>query len=56
MAVGLESGHIKIVDMEQNEVIKILKGHSQSVTSLVWDNNILYSASNDMSVKIWGSN
>ncbi len=56
LALGLESGLIKLVDVESNEMVKALKGHTSGVLTVVWDDNVLYSGSNDLSIKIWTCN
>ena len=55
MASGSEDKTIKIWNIEIFCVLAILKGHSQSVTSLSFNNKgiILASGSEDNNIKIW---
>jgi polycomb protein EED len=49
-------GHIKIIDCNTREVIKVLVGHGSSINELrvhPLDHNLLASASKDTSCRLW---
>ena len=58
VAVGCSDADIRIVQMQgdkQGDIIATLKGHDDAVNSLAYnhDNNALYSASTDGTIRIW---
>ena len=55
MAFGCRNNQIKIYDVEDYSLIKIIHGHTMSVFSLQFspDGNYLLSGSRDAQVKIW---
>ena len=55
VAVGCGDGSIKIINIEKGEVTSTLKGHDESVNSVIinQDNSTLYSASSDGTVRTW---
>nr|MBP8856586.1 hypothetical protein [Anaerolineaceae bacterium] len=55
-ATGGQDNVICIWELKNNSIVKSFEihGHSDDVTSLVFDNNLrLYSASRDSTIKIW---
>ena len=57
VASGSEDGTVKIWDYESGQYERTLKGHTQSVSGVAFDNSgkLLASCSLDMSAKIWYS-
>jgi len=55
IAVGCADGSIRIINIEKGEIVNTLKGHDESVNSVVinQDNSVLYSASSDGTVRVW---
>ena len=53
VATGLENSQIKIFDYESKECLRTLKGHSHAVSSVLWEGRVLYSASHDLTIKVW---
>lgn len=50
LAVGMENSTIEIWDTEKNQILRTYAGHSQRVSSLAWNSNILSSGSLDSSI------
>lgn len=50
--------NVKIWNFENNEIslVQTLNGHSDWVNSIFWNNEILYSASSDKTVRVWEKN
>mmetsp|Transcript_7547 Transcript_7547/g.6679 ORF Transcript_7547/g.6679 Transcript_7547/m.6679 type:complete len:83 (-) Transcript_7547:31-279(-) len=55
VAAGCGDGSIKIINIEKGEIVNTLKGHDDSVNSVVinQDNSTLYSASSDGTIRTW---
>jgi len=55
LVVGCFDGEINIVSMDKMAITSTLKGHEAAVNSVCinHDNGILYSASNDGTVRVW---
>jgi len=50
LAIGLEDGTVEIWDTNTCDLIRTLGGHSQRVSSLSWNSNILSTGSLDSSI------
>ena len=55
VAVGCADATIKMINIEKGEVVNTIKGHDDSVNSVIinQDNSTLYSASSDGTVRMW---
>jgi WD40 repeat protein len=55
VAVGCADASIKIVNIEKGEVVNTIKGHDDSVNSVIinQENSTLYSASSDGTIRVW---
>ncbi|KYN99091.1 putative nucleolar preribosomal assembly protein [Plasmodium gaboni] len=61
LASAGKDGSIRINNILNNSVDKILNGHSDTITCILWsgrdtENSILYSSSRDTTIKIWNVN
>lgn len=50
LAIGLENGNVELWDTNWNKLIRRLGGHTQRVSSLSWNQNILSTGSLDSSI------
>ncbi|KNC52747.1 NB-ARC domain-containing protein [Thecamonas trahens ATCC 50062] len=50
---GLANGNLVVRDMETGESVRVLTRHSESVTDLAYDANVIVSASRDASLRMW---
>ncbi len=55
VAVGCADASIKMINIEKGEVVSTLKGHDDSVNSVIIDqeNSTLFSASSDGTIRAW---
>lgn len=55
VAVGCADASIKLINVEKGEVVNTIKGHDDSVNSVIinQDNSTLYSASSDGTIRVW---
>lgn len=50
LAIGMENGTVELWDTEQNKNFRIMTGHTQRVSSLSWNQNILTTGSLDTKI------
>ncbi len=58
IAVGSSDADIRMIQMQgdkQGEIVSVLKGHDDAVNTVTFnhDNNALYSASTDGTIRVW---
>lgn len=53
LATGTKDGLVRLWDMRSGEVVRVLEGHSNAVTSLKFDSANIVSGSLDGTVRIW---
>lgn len=53
LATGTKDGLVRLWDMRSGEVVRILEGHSDAITSLKFDATNIVSGSLDGTVRIW---
>ncbi|KAJ1921043.1 hypothetical protein H4219_000901 [Mycoemilia scoparia] len=56
LVAGFQGGVIEIWDLETMQKIKVLRGHTDDILSLAFNDHHLYSASADGTIRIWGPN
>jgi len=50
LAIGMDNGIVEIWDTEVSKLIRKLSGHTQRVSSLSWNRNLLSSGSLDSTI------
>ena len=46
---------IKVININNGSIVKELNGHTDSVTSIIIDENIIISGSKDKTIRLWNS-
>lgn len=53
LIVAGNKGEIVFIELNSQNYVECLKGHSGAITFLVLDRNFLFSASEDLSIRVW---
>lgn len=56
LASGGVDNTVRLWDIESGETVRVLQGHSSSITGMVSDGKNLFTSSTDMTVKQWDTN